>query len=71
MPRRLSARPTASHTRTPEGTGIIASQHVGHTLQRAAVEAGADTHAIVASDLDLYRLRSGWDRRCSLIDSRL
>src|SRR5664280_2491346 len=58
IPRLMSVRPTASQTRTFEGTGIIAAaQHVEYTLQRFRIDAAADADTILASKINLDRRR--------------
>jgi hypothetical protein len=61
MPRLMSVRPTASQTRTFEGTGIMPPlQHVEHTPQCRRIDAAAEADTILAGKINLDRLR---DRR--------
>jgi hypothetical protein len=56
MPLRMSVRPTASQTRTPEGTGIIESsprQNAENPLQRRGVNIAIDANPSPAPQLDL------------------
>src|SRR5664279_5684041 len=61
MPRLMSVRPTASQTRTFEGTGIIAAAPaLEHTPQCFRIDAAADTDTILSGKINLDRLH---DRR--------
>jgi hypothetical protein len=62
MPRRMSVHPTASQTRTPEGTRIIAAPtHRAHAAAHLTIKAAGDADPVFAADLDLDLLRD--DRR--------
>jgi hypothetical protein len=53
----MSVRPTASHTRTPEGTGIIARHHVENPLQCRGVNVAVDANPSATRQLNLDQPR--------------
>ena len=56
MPLRMSVRPTASHTRMPEETGISPFQDVQHQPQRRGLDILADANTITAGQRDFDHL---------------
>src|SRR5450631_1562304 len=68
MPRRMSVRPTASQTRTPDGTGIIAAPVRRARAAVSAYRPAADEDTVPAGKINLDRLR---DVRRLRVDSIL
>jgi hypothetical protein len=64
MPRRMSVWPVASHTHTPEGTGIIARQRLHHRRGQPGRRRWWDAQASNPAELDLDCLtaarRNAW-----------
>jgi hypothetical protein len=51
----MSVWPVASHTCTPDGTGIIIAppQHIEHAAQRGGVDIGVDANPLAPAEIDL------------------
>ncbi len=66
MPRRMSVRPTANHTRTPDGTGIVGVPGFDKQRQHRNIYARIDDHTPPVRQHDLNAPRRRGHRRPNL-----